>query len=104
MRTRWLCIFFLVLMTVLSVGSARATVTITQPYPGVTHIYRDETITVNDYPSGSRSQLVKMHIFEIDLTTPGIKFLATPDSPQAQALNPYTYNSNTYTLMTQREP
>ena len=45
--------------------------TVTQPYRGVTYI---------DY-RGTSPRRVHMHIVQIDLTTPGIRFLVTPYNP-----------------------
>src|SRR5512142_2685003 len=49
---------------------AAATTTVTHPYLGVTHIYRTET----------SPRPVTMHILQIDLTTPSIRFTVTPHS------------------------
>ena len=49
---------------------AAATTTVTHPYLGVTHIYRTET----------SPRPVTMHILEIDLANPSIRFSVTPHS------------------------
>ncbi len=89
-------------------GPARAETTTTHPYPGITRTYVDETLTVHDpasyVASGTRSQYVHINLIAIDLTTPGLSFLATPYSTEAAALGPLKYDGSTYTFTTQREP
>jgi len=89
-------------------GQTPAATTTTRPYPGITRIYVDETITVHDpasyVASGTRSQYVHINVIQIDLSTPGLSFLATPYSKQVAALGPFQYRGSTYTLTTEREP
>jgi hypothetical protein len=47
-----------------------ADVIVTHPYAGVTHVYRTETMP----------RPVAMHIVEIDLDVPGLRFMVTPHS------------------------
>ena len=89
-------------------GPVRAETTTTHPYPGVTRIYVDDTITVHDpvsyVASGTRSQYVHINVIRVDLGTPGLGFLATPYSAEAAALGTFAYKGCTYRLTTRREP
>ncbi len=61
-----LCVFSAALL--LAAGVARADVIITTPYRGITYIVRSET--------SPRKEIV--HIVEVDLSAPGIRFELTP--------------------------
>jgi hypothetical protein len=61
-------ILFLALAAALGTGLAQAGEVVSQPFAGITHICRTETLP----------RPVTMHIVEIDLAAPGISFKLTP--------------------------